>query len=78
VKTLQASGKPGAAVTILGNNLTGATSVTFKGVPVDSFTVNATGSAIFTTVPSGATTGVVRVTLADGTVLSSNVPFRVP
>ena len=78
VKTLQASGKPGVAVTILGNNLTGATSVTFKGVPVDSFTVNATGSAIFTTVPSGATTGVVRVTLADGTVLSSNVPFRVP
>jgi uncharacterized repeat protein (TIGR03803 family) len=78
VKTLQAAGASGAPVTILGNNLTVATSVTFNGTPAPSFTVNSTGSAITTAVPPEATTGSIQVTLADGTVLSSNVPFQVP
>jgi len=77
VKTIPTAAKAGATVTILGNNLTGATSVTFDGAPVTSFNVNATGTAITTEVPTGATTGTVQVTLADGTTLSSNVPFRV-
>jgi len=41
------------------------------------FTVNATGTAISTTVPAGATSGTVQVVTPTGT-LSSNVAFRVP
>ena len=78
VETIPTSAKVGAPVTILGNNLTGATSVTFNGTPANSFTVNSTGTAITTNVPTGATTGPVQVTLANGATLSSNVPFRVP
>jgi len=76
VETLPNSGKVGAKVKILGNRLTGATSVTFNGTAA-TFTVNSTGTFIATTVPPGATTGPVQVTTPSGT-LSSNVPFRVP
>jgi uncharacterized repeat protein (TIGR03803 family) len=76
VKTLPTAGKTGATVTILGTDLTGATSVTFNGTTA-TFTVNSTGTAIMTTVPNGATTGKVDVTTLTGT-LNSNVKFRVP
>jgi uncharacterized repeat protein (TIGR03803 family) len=76
VKTNPTSGKVGSGVIILGNKLTGATSVTFNGTAVGSFTVNKSGSAITTTVPIGATTGTVAVTTPSGT-LTSNVGFRV-
>jgi uncharacterized protein (TIGR03437 family) len=62
-------------VTILGNNLTGSTSVTFNGVQATFNVVSST--EITTTVPSGATTGKVQVKTPSGT-LSSNVNFRVP
>lgn len=75
VMILPASGKLGAAVKILGTNLTGSTSVTFNGVAA-TFTV-ARPSEITTTVPVGATTGTVQVVTPDGT-LSSNVVFRIP
>jgi uncharacterized repeat protein (TIGR03803 family) len=68
------SGAVGSPVTILGTNLTGATSVTFDGTAA-TFTVNSK-SYISTTVPSGATTGTVEVVTPGGT-LSSNVRFRV-
>jgi uncharacterized repeat protein (TIGR03803 family) len=74
VETLPTSGKVGAAVIILGTNLTGATSVTFNGLAA-TFTV-VSGSEIKTTVPSGATTGQVKVTTPSGT-LTSNVNFLV-
>jgi len=74
VKTLPTSGKVGAAVTILGTNLTGATSVTFNGAPA-AFTV-VSASEISTAVPAGASTGKVQLMTPGGT-LSSNVPFRV-
>ena len=45
------AGRVDKAVTILGTNLAGATSVTFNGTAVSSFTVNATNTAIITTVP---------------------------
>jgi uncharacterized repeat protein (TIGR03803 family) len=73
VETLPTSGKVGATVIILGNNLTSATSVTFNGTPA-AFTASST--AIKTTVPNGATTGLVSVTGPGGT-LKSNVNFRV-
>ncbi len=74
VQTVPTSGKVGAPVIILGNNLTGATSVSFNGTAA-TFTV-ASGSEIKTTVPAGATTGPVEVTTSKGT-LKSNVIFRV-
>jgi uncharacterized repeat protein (TIGR03803 family) len=75
VKTLPTSAKVGAAITILGTNLTGATSVSFNGAAA-VFTVNARGTAISTTVPSGATTGKIEVTTPGG-ILVSNAGFRV-
>jgi hypothetical protein len=75
VKTQPTSGKVGAAVKILGADLTGASSVTFNGTAA-TFTVNSTGTAISTTVPAGATSGAVQVVTPLAT-LSSNVPFRV-
>jgi uncharacterized repeat protein (TIGR03803 family) len=74
VETRPVVGKVGAKVTILGNSLTGSTSVTFNGTSA-TFTV-ASASEITTTVPAGATTGTVEVETPGGT-LKSNVAFRV-
>jgi uncharacterized repeat protein (TIGR03803 family) len=74
VKPEPTSGDVGVAVTILGTNLTGTTSVTFNGTAA-TFTV-VSGSEIITTVPTGATTGTVQVVTPTAT-LSSNVPFTV-
>jgi uncharacterized repeat protein (TIGR03803 family) len=75
VETQTTSGKVGAAVKILGSDLTGATSVSFNGTAA-TFTV-VSRYLIRTTVPAGATTGKVEVVTPRRT-LSSNVPFRVP
>jgi len=75
VETQPTSGKVGAAVKILGTDLTGATSVSFNGTEA-VFTV-VSSSEISTTVPSGASTGKVKVVTPAGT-LSSNISFRVP
>jgi hypothetical protein len=75
VETLPTSGKVKKAVKILGTDLTGATSVTFNGTAA-TFKV-ASSSEITTTVPEGATTGVVKVITPNGT-LTSNVAFQVP
>jgi uncharacterized repeat protein (TIGR03803 family) len=77
VSPLPAYGKAGGRISILGTDLAGATAVSFNGTPAGRFAVNSTGSAISTGVPKGATTGPIQVTLANGTVLSSNVPFQV-
>jgi uncharacterized repeat protein (TIGR03803 family) len=78
VTPVPAFGSSGQQVSILGNDLTGATAVSFSGTPAASFTVNSTGSAITATVPGGATSGSIQVTLADGTTtLTSNVQFQV-
>jgi uncharacterized repeat protein (TIGR03803 family) len=68
------SGKVGAAVIIRGTNLTGATGVTFNGTAA-TFTV-VSGTEITTNVPTGATTGKVKVKTPHGT-FTSNVVFRV-
>ena len=78
VTPVPAFGSSGQQVSILGNNLTGATAVSFNGTPAASFTVNSTGSAITATVPGGAASGSIQVTLVDGTTtLTSNVQFQV-
>jgi len=74
VKIVPGSGKVGTKAIILGNDLTGTTSVTFNGKTAD-FTV-VSNTEITTAVPSGATTGTVKVTTPSGT-LDSNVAFRV-
>jgi uncharacterized repeat protein (TIGR03803 family) len=74
VSTLPGSGRVGQQIAILGNKLTGATAVAFNGTTA-TFTVKS-GTLILATVPTGATTGTVKVTLPVGT-LASNVPFRV-
>jgi uncharacterized repeat protein (TIGR03803 family) len=67
-------GEVGRSVDILGNNLAGATSVTFNGVPAKFDVVSNT--YIRATVPGGAATGVIQVTTPEG-ALSSNVGFQV-
>lgn len=74
VKTLPLAAKVGSAVKILGNNLTGTTSVTFNGIPATFKVVSAT--QITTSVPAGATTGLVQVT-TPSSVLSSSPAFEV-
>ena len=74
VKAQPAYGEVGAAVDILGNDLTGAISVGFNGTPAAITFVSP--SEIVATVPAGATTGKVAVT-TSGVTLLSNVPFRV-
>jgi hypothetical protein len=75
VETLPTSGSAGTAVKILGTNLTGATSVTFNGTGAVFQVVSI--SEITTTVPVGATSGMVQVITPNGK-LSNNVPFRIP
>jgi uncharacterized repeat protein (TIGR03803 family) len=74
VETRPTSGGVGAAVIILGNDLTRSTSVTFNGTAAAFNVVSA--SEITTTVPAGATTGTVEVTTSSRT-LKGNVAFRV-
>jgi uncharacterized repeat protein (TIGR03803 family) len=74
VETVPTAARVGSGVRILGTNLTGATSVTFNGVPATFTPVSR--SLIRATVPAGATTGSVQVTTPGG-VLTSNIVFRV-
>jgi uncharacterized repeat protein (TIGR03803 family) len=74
VETAPRGGKVGTQVIILGNNLTGSSSVTFNGVAA-AFTVES-DTYIKATVPSGATTGIVSVVTPSGT-LNSNPQFVV-
>jgi uncharacterized repeat protein (TIGR03803 family) len=69
------TGKAGKTAQILGQGLTGTTSVTFNGVPATSFTV-VSDTYVTAVVPPGATTGPVIVTTPTGT-LTSNQNFRV-
>lgn len=74
VRTAPSDGKVGKRVLILGNGLTGTTSVTFNGVAAN-FTVES-DTYIKATVPAGATTGTVSVVTPSGT-LNSNPEFVV-
>jgi uncharacterized repeat protein (TIGR03803 family) len=75
VKFVVPNGEVGSVIQILGTGLTGATAVSFNGVPASSFKV--ISDALMTaTVPAGATTGRVKVTAPTG-VLTSNVKFKV-
>jgi uncharacterized repeat protein (TIGR03803 family) len=66
VKPVPHAAKVGAAIIILGTNLTGTTSVAFNGIPA-TFTVNS-ASEITASVPTGATSGQVQVMTLEGTL----------
>jgi uncharacterized repeat protein (TIGR03803 family) len=74
VETQPTRGGVGAAVKILGTKLNGASNVAFDGTGT-VFTV-VSDSEIRTTVPTGASTGLVTVTTPAGT-LTSNQKFQV-
>jgi uncharacterized repeat protein (TIGR03803 family) len=60
-----ASGPVGTVVTLTGNTFTGATGVTFNGVPAIVFSVKS-ATKITATVPVGTTTGLITVTTPSG------------
>jgi len=64
------SGPAGTQVVITGSNLAGATSVEFGGIAATVFTVNS-ATQITATVPSGAASGPITVTTANGHSSSS-------
>jgi len=74
VSLVRDSGKVGQVGGILGQGLTGTTSVSLNGTPAN-FTVFS-DTYLQATVPRGATTGFIEVDTPSGT-LTSNVPFRV-
>jgi hypothetical protein len=69
-----ATGLVGTQVTISGTNLSGATAVRFNGTAASSLVVNS-ATSLTATVPTGATTGNVTVTMPCGT--SNGVVFTV-
>jgi uncharacterized repeat protein (TIGR03803 family) len=74
VETVPIAGNVGHSVIILGNGLTGTSSVTFNGTPA-TFSV-ASDTEITATVPTGAKSGTVSVVTPSGT-LHSNPAFRI-
>jgi uncharacterized repeat protein (TIGR03803 family) len=74
IETLPTSGGVGTKVIILGDKLSGTTAVSFNGTAASFKIVSRT--EITTTVPKGATSGTVKVTI-PGSTLKSNVAFRV-
>ena len=75
ISFVRPSAKVGEAAQILGQGLSGTTSVTFNGVAASSFSV-VSDTYMTAVVPSGATTGPVVVTTPTGP-LTSNVSFRI-
>src|SRR4029450_1092154 len=65
------SGPVGTSVRINGTNFTGATAVSFDNMSAPGFAVNGAGTRITVAVPTGATTGPIRVTTPSGTATSS-------
>jgi uncharacterized repeat protein (TIGR03803 family) len=74
VSTVQLMGAVGSTVEILGQGFTSSSTVSFNGVAAT--TTVQSGTSLWATVPTGATTGFVTVTTSTGT-LTSNRQFVV-
>ena len=70
------SGPIGTVVTLTGTGLTGTSSIRFFGANAVTFSVNAGGTQITVTVPTGAVTGYIKVT-APGGVAQTATNFTV-
>ncbi|MGA2580048.1 MAG: choice-of-anchor tandem repeat GloVer-containing protein [Bryobacteraceae bacterium] len=68
--TLPDSGAQGAKVVVWGENLLGATGVSFNGTPATTFS-NISREYVVALVPTGATTGPVTVTTPNGSATTS-------
>ncbi len=66
-----ASGSVGQKVMLWGNYLLGASAVSFNGTPAASIGVTSVNS-VYATVPTGATTGPVTVTTANGSFTTTS------
>ena len=66
------SGKVGTPVVITGGTFTGATKVTFGGVPATTFKVDS-DTQVTADVPTGAVTGKIAITTPQGTATSSGI-----
>jgi uncharacterized repeat protein (TIGR03803 family) len=75
ISFVRPTGKVGQTAEILGQGLTGTTSVSFNGIPATSYSV-VSDTYLTAVVPSGVATGPVVVNTAAGT-LTSNVDFRI-
>jgi len=64
------SGATGSVVTVNGKFLLGATGVSFNGTPATTFS-NISANYVSVTVPTGATTGPITVTTANGSSTSA-------
>jgi uncharacterized protein (TIGR03437 family) len=71
------SGAPGITVTITGTNFLQTSSVKFNGKNAASFTIDS-AVQISAVVPSGVTTGTIKVTTPGGTATSAGVFTAVP
>ena len=74
VKVLPTSATPGSLVSILGDNLSGSTRVSFQGSPANYMVIS--NSRIVARVPAGAADGFVKVVTPSGT-LSTVTRFHV-
>jgi ABC-type Fe3+ transport system substrate-binding protein len=73
-KVTPTSAKTGATITVLGKNFSGATSVTFQGVP-SKFKVNS-ALKLTVTVPSKAKSGALTITTPNGTATWKTVTIK--
>jgi hypothetical protein len=70
------SAAPGATISIMGANFTGANSVTVGGVAASSFTIVSPTTITFV-IPNGAQSGVISITTPGGTATSGRTTFTV-
>jgi alpha-tubulin suppressor-like RCC1 family protein len=62
---------PGATVTVTGSNLGGTTALQVGGITITGFQVNAAGTALTFTVPTGLAGGLISLSTPAGTATSS-------
>lgn len=68
---------PGSKITIIGQNLTGTSTVGFNGTPASAFTIS-NNTAVEAAVPDNVITGPITVTTPAGVIQSSGLFYAAP